>query len=168
MKTYDIIPDIHGQAAKPDVALAALGWRRAALSWTHPDPNRMIIFLGDFIDRGPDSRSVLKAVRELVDTGKAQAIMGNHELNALHYHTLDPNDGQPLRERGKKNTQQHQAFLAQFPLGDPNTRSALDWMRSLPLFLEENGFRAVHACWDDASISRLNPHFPSKALISLS
>jgi len=155
MKTYDIIPDIHGQAAKLEAALAALGWRRAALSWTHPDPDRMIVFLGDFIDRGPDCRSVLKTVRELVDAGKAKAIMGNHELNALHYHTLDPDDGQPLRARGKKNTQQHQAFLAQLPLGDPNTRSALDWMRSLPLFLEEDGFRAIHACWDDASIKRL-------------
>jgi len=155
MKTYDIIPDIHGQAAKLEAALAALGWRRAALSWTHPDPDRMIVFLGDFIDRGPDSRSVLKTVRELVDAGKAKAIMGNHELNALHYHTLDPDDNQPLRARGEENTQQHKAFLAQFPLGDPNTRSALDWMRSLPLFLEEDGFRAVHACWDDASIKRL-------------
>ncbi len=155
MKTYDIIPDIHGQAAKLDAALAALGWRRAALSWTHPDADRMIVFLGDFIDRGPDSQSVLKTVRDLVDAGKAKAIIGNHELNALHYHTLDPDDGQPLRARGKKNTQQHQAFLAQFPLGDPNKRSALDWMRSLPLFLEEDGFRAVHACWDDASIKRL-------------
>ena len=155
MKTYDIIPDIHGQAAKLEAALAALGWRRAALSWTHPDPDRMIVFLGDFIDRGPDCRSVLKTVRELVDAGKAKAIMGNHELNALHYHTLDPDDGQPLRARDKKNRPQHEAFLAQFPLDNPNTRSALDWMRSLPLFLEEDGFRAVHACWDDASIKRL-------------
>ncbi|TGD41447.1 metallophosphoesterase [Pseudotabrizicola sediminis] len=155
MRTYDIIPDIHGQAIKLEVALAALGWRRWALSWAHPDPDRMIVFLGDFIDRGPDSRSVLKTVRELVDSGKAKAIMGNHELNALHYHTLDPYDGHPLRSRGRKNTQQHQAFLAQFPLDDPQTRSALEWMHSLPMFLEEDGFRAVHACWDDASIGRL-------------
>lgn len=155
MTTYDIIPDIHGQAAKLDAALAALGWRRASLSWTHPDPNRMIVFLGDFIDRGPDSCSVLKTVRELFDTGKAKAIMGNHELNALHYHTNHPDDGKPLRDHDEKNKIQHKAFLDQFPPGDSQTRSALDWMRTLPLFLEEGGFRAVHACWDDASIKRL-------------
>lgn len=54
-----------------------------------------------------------------------------------------------------KNTYQHQSFLKQFPLGDPQTHSALNWMRSLPLFLEEDGFRVVHACWNDASIKRL-------------
>ena len=155
MKTYDIIPDIHGQSAKLEAALASLGWRRAVGRWTHPDPNRMIVFLGDFIDRGPDCRAVLKTVRELVDAGRAKAIMGNHELNALHFHTLHPEDGQPLRERSGKNIKQHKTFLDQFPLSDPQTRSALNWMRGLPLFLEEDGFRAVHACWNDASIKRL-------------
>jgi hypothetical protein len=155
MKTYDIIPDIHGQSAKLEAALAALGWRRRAGSWFHTDPNRMIVFLGDFIDRGPDCRAVLKTVCELVDAGKAKAIMGNHELNALHFHTLHPNDGKPLREHSPQNTAQHQTFLNQFPLDDRQTRSALDWMRGLPLFLEEDGFRAVHACWNDASIKRL-------------
>ena len=155
MKTYDIIPDIHGQSAKLESALASLGWRRAVGNWIHQDPNRMIVFLGDFIDRGPDCRAVLKTVQELVGAGKAKAIMGNHELNALHFHTLDPDDGQPLREHSPQNIAQHQTFLDQFPLRDPQTRSALKWMRGLPLFLEEDGFRAVHACWNDASIKRL-------------
>ena len=51
MKTFDIIPDIHGQHAKLDAALTGLGWRRSALGWIHPDPERQIVFLGDFIDR---------------------------------------------------------------------------------------------------------------------
>ena len=38
MSPFDIIPDIHGQAAKLDSALAGLGWRRRALGWSHPDP----------------------------------------------------------------------------------------------------------------------------------
>ena len=52
MNPFDIIPDTHGQSAKLDAALAGLGWRRSALGWTHPDPDRQIVFLGDFIDRG--------------------------------------------------------------------------------------------------------------------
>ncbi len=155
MKTYDIIPDIHGQSAKLEAALSALGWRRTSGSWIHSDQNRMIVFLGDFIDRGPDCRAVLKTVRELVDTGKAKAIMGNHELNALHFHTNHPDDGQPLRKHSEENTLQHQKFLDQFPLCDPQTCDVLDWMRGLPLFLDDDGFRAVHACWNDASIKRL-------------
>lgn len=152
---FDIIPDIHGQSAKLDSALAALGWRRGTAGWTHPDADRRIVFLGDFIDRGPDNRAVIKTVRELVDAGKARAIMGNHELNALHFHMMHPDDGQPLRAHSPKNIQQHQSFLDEFPLGDPQTRDILDWMRSLPLFLEEDGFRAVHACWSDPLIDRL-------------
>lgn len=155
MNTFDIIPDIHGQHAKLNAALAGLGWRRSALGWIHPDPDRQIVFLGDFIDRGPDNRAVLKTVRELVNAGKAKAIMGNHELNALHFHTLRPDDGQPLRAHSPKNIRQHRTFLDQFPLGDPQTRDVLNWMRSLPLFLEEAEFRAVHACWIEASLDRL-------------
>jgi hypothetical protein len=47
------------------------------------------------------------------------------------------------------------SFLAEFPFGAPETYEALAWMRSLPLFLETDVFRAVHACWIDRSINRL-------------
>ncbi|MCB2136415.1 MAG: metallophosphoesterase, partial [Rhodobacteraceae bacterium] len=121
--------------------------------WTHPEPDRSIVFLGDFIDRGHDNRAVIHLVRNLVDSGKARAIMGNHELNALHFHTNS--GGGPLREHSPKNLRQHASFLAEFPLGAPATREALDWMRSLPLFLETVEFRAVHACWSDDAINQL-------------
>lgn len=87
MGTVDIIPDIHGQIAKLRGALDALGWRRSPAGWIHPDPERTIVFLGDFIDRGPENRAVIHLVRDLIDNGKARAIMGNHELNALHFHS---------------------------------------------------------------------------------
>ncbi|WP_372604220.1 metallophosphoesterase [Actibacterium sp.] len=155
MSTFDIIPDIHGQSAKLDAALAGLGWRPKGHGWTHPDPDRQIVFLGDFIDRGPDNRAVVRTVRRLIDSGRAQAIMGNHELNALHFHARHPDDGRPLRWHSEKNIRQHRTFLDQFPLGDPETHEVLDWMRGLPLFLETDGFRAVHASWSDDAIARL-------------
>jgi len=155
MGTVDIIPDIHGQIAKLRGALDALGWRRSPAGWIHPDPERTIVFLGDFIDRGPENRAVIHLVRDLIDSGKALAIMGNHELNALHFHTAHPETGQPLRAHSEKNLRQHASFLAEFPVGAGETREALAWMRSLPLFLEAEGFRAVHACWVDPTIDRV-------------
>lgn len=152
----DIIPDIHGQATKLEVALSRLGWRKAATGWHHADPAREIFFLGDLIDRGPDNRAVLSTVRALVDSGKARAIMGNHELNALHFHTSDPSTGQPLRDRSPKNIQQHRSFLEEFPIGDAQTRDMLGWMQQLPLFLERSGVRIVHACWNETSIADLD------------
>ena len=99
-------------------------------------------------------RGFWRLVRSLVDAGKAQAVMGNHELNAIHFHTRGE-DGQPLRAHSAKNLRQHAAFLAEFPEGAAQTRDAVAWMQSLPLFLEADGLRAVHACWDERMIASL-------------
>lgn len=155
MKTFDIIPDIHGRSEKLQKALGRLGWQRKPSGWLHVQPDREIVFLGDFIDRGRANRAVLETVRSLMDSGKARAVMGNHELNALHFHTLDPATGTPLRPHSAKNIRQHESFLTEFPLGAPQTRDVLAWMARLPLFLEERAFRAVHACWDEVTIGRL-------------
>ena len=155
MGFIDIIPDIHGQAEKLRLALKNLGWRRNGTTWVHPEPDRQIVFLGDFIDRGPENAAVIRIVRELIDAGRAQAIMGNHELNALHYHTADPDTGAPLRVHDKDNQDQHESFLKEFPLGAPHTKDVLDWMRGLPLFIETDGFRAVHAAWIQPAIDDL-------------
>jgi hypothetical protein len=154
----DIIPDIHGQAEKLRLALQNLGWRRNGTTWLHPEPDRQIVFLGDFIDRGPENGAVIRIVRELMDAGRAQAIMGNHELNALHFHTVDPETGSPLRAHSQDNLDQHESFLKEFPLGASQTTDVLDWMRGLPLFIETDGFRAVHAAWIQPAIDDLTRH----------
>lgn len=86
------------------------------------EPDRQIVFLGDFIDRGPENGAVVRIVRELMDSGRAQAIMGNHELNAIHFHATDPDTGKPLRKHSEENFKQHDSFLKEFPLGAPHTK----------------------------------------------
>ncbi len=162
---FDIIPDIHGQSGKLEALLLRLGWCRTAAGWTNDDATREIIFLGDFIDRGPDNAGVLRIVRSLIDAGKARAVMGNHELNAIHFHTPDDaNLGSYLRPHTPKNLHQHAAFLREFPLGAPTTRDAIAWMRSLPLVLETDHIRAVHACWDKESVAALRAAAPEGVL----
>ncbi|WP_137702375.1 metallophosphoesterase [Marimonas lutisalis] len=155
---YDIIPDIHGQAAKLRGTLSLLGYQERNGAWRHPDLNRQCIFLGDFIDRGPKNAEVIDIVRRMIDAGSAQAVMGNHELNAIQYHSIHPETNVPLREHSLKNAKQHESFLREFPLGDAETREVIEWMKTLPLFLELDGFRAVHACWDDEHIATLRQH----------
>ncbi len=152
---HDIIPDIHGQFDKLVHALRRLGYRERNGAWRHSDPGRICIFLGDFIDRGPRNADVIKLVRAMLDAGTAQAVMGNHELNAIHFHTRHPDNGAPLREWSAKNLRQHQSFLAEFAPGSAATDEVIGWMRSLPLYLEHDGFRAVHACWDESRITAL-------------
>ena len=85
---YDIIGDIHGQADKLEALLRTLGYRDTAGAWRHQE--RQAIFVGDFLDRGPAQVRSIDIARRMVDAGAALAVMGNHELNAIAWHTPDP------------------------------------------------------------------------------
>jgi hypothetical protein len=146
MKRWDIIGDIHGQASKLEALLGLLGYIESDGVYRHPE--RRVLFLGDYIDRGPAVRRVLQVVRAMVEAGEAVALMGNHELNALLFHTLGA-DGQPLRPHSEEKTRQHMATLVQFSERKDEWRDWLAWFAQLPLCHETEEFRAVHACWSD-------------------
>ncbi|NNU80033.1 metallophosphoesterase [Halovulum dunhuangense] len=139
--------------------LTALGYTESKGAWRHADPDRSVVFLGDFIDRGPQNGRVLSIVRAMIEAGTARAIMGNHELNAIHFHSQG--DRGPLRDHTPDNRRQHESFLAEFPLGSPGARAWIDWMADLPIWLERDGLRFVHACWDEGAISLLRTHAPN-------
>src|SRR5262249_40172257 len=141
---YDLIGDIHGHADELVQLLETLGYQKAQRVYRHPD--RKVIFLGDFIDRGPKIRQVLEIVRPMIEAGHAPAARANPELNALAYHTEDPESpGEHLRRRSPKNEKQHRATLEQ--LNSQELRSYLEWFRKLPMWLDLHSLRAVHACW---------------------
>lgn len=150
---YDLIGDIHGHADELEQLLNALGYENIRGVYRHPD--RKVIFLGDFIDRGPKIRQVLEIVRPMIEDGTALAVMGNHELNALAFHTEDPNQADTfLRKRNTKNIRQHGQTILQ--LSDKELASTLEWFRTLPMWLDLDGLRAVHACWDDKKIATIS------------
>lgn len=143
---YDLIGDTHGYADPLTRLLDQLGYHQEHGVYRHPE--RQAIFLGDFVDRGPAIREVLRIVRPMVEAGTALAVMGNHELNLIAYHTEDPErPGESLRRQNPDNTRQVSQTLAQ--LSPEEITSALDWFRTLPLWLELEGLRVVHACWDE-------------------
>ncbi len=145
---YDLIGDLHGYADELIQLLEILGYRLGEGCYRHP--SRKVIFLGDFIDRGPKIGQVLHLVRPMLEAGQALAVMGNHEMNALAYHTEDPaGSGLFLRPHSPKNLAQHRETLDQ--LG-PDLSHHLAWFRTLPLWLELDGLRVVHACWDEPAM----------------
>lgn len=149
----DIIGDIHGCNLSLVALLLRLGYRDEGAGYSHPERN--VIFLGDFIDRGPGQREVLDIVRSMVKSGRALAVMGNHEFNAIAYATPDPVSDDFLRPHTEKNTAQHRAFLDAY-VNDPNGYDeAIDWFWTLPLWLDLEGMRVVHACWDKGMIKRV-------------
>lgn len=71
---FDIIGDIHGCRSELDTLLGKLGYVDGA----HPE-GRTAVFVGDLVDRGPDSPGVLRRVMEMVRSGNALCVPGNHE-----------------------------------------------------------------------------------------
>ncbi|WP_351231021.1 polynucleotide kinase-phosphatase [Streptomyces sp. NPDC002133] len=71
---FDIIGDIHGCRSELDTLLATLGYGDGA----HPE-GRTAVFVGDLVDRGPDSPGVLRRVMGMVAAGNALCVPGNHE-----------------------------------------------------------------------------------------
>ncbi|CAL9291395.1 polynucleotide kinase-phosphatase [Streptomyces sp. SudanB182_2057] len=71
---FDIIGDIHGCSAELEALLAKLGYADGM----HPE-GRTAVFVGDLVDRGPDSPGVLRRVMAMVNSGNALCVPGNHE-----------------------------------------------------------------------------------------
>ena len=150
---YDFIGDIHGHADELEALLKKLGYDNQKGFFSHP--NRKVIFVGDYIDRGPKIRETLGLVKAMVDQDQAVALLGNHELNAILFY-LKHQHGGHLREHSIKNILQHADTLQQFQNRQQEYEDYIAWFITLPLFLETADFRAVHACWDDSNIAYLS------------
>lgn len=176
---YDIIGDVHGHAATLETLLNQLGYENSRGFYRHE--TRKAVFLGDLIDRGRENFKTLALVKAMTDNGEAQMVLGNHEFNALCFHTRSA-AGEFLRPHVPKNINQHRAVLDEIETyGEAQWRDYLEWFRMLPLFLaiprnnvpgkkplsfsplsntdspggsgrRPGGFRVVHACWDRRSV----------------
>lgn len=71
---YDIIGDIHGYAALLKRMLEKLGYKKTGGSWHQP--GRKMIFVGDYIDRGPEIRETLQIIKGMVDNNNAHCSNG--------------------------------------------------------------------------------------------
>ncbi|MFJ8799374.1 polynucleotide kinase-phosphatase [Streptomyces sp. NPDC102487] len=77
---FDIVGDIHGCAAELETLLGKLGYVDGA----HPE-GRTAVFVGDLVDRGPDTPGVLRRVMSMVGSGDALCVPGNHENKLGRY-----------------------------------------------------------------------------------
>ncbi len=135
----DVVGDVHGeiQALKP--LMEHLGYREDG---THAD-GRRLVFLGDLTDRGPDSPGVVRLVQSLVESGRAQCVLGNHDLNILLNEEKFDNGwffGKEFKDKG--------VLVEQVLLEEDTPRIQMQaFFRTLPVALERLDLRVVHACW---------------------
>ena len=161
---YDIIGDIHGCYDTLASLLDKLGYKPTDGCYQHD--SRKVIFVGDFVDRGPKQLEVIECAKAMVDAGHALAVMGNHELNAIAYATTDPKDGGYLRRHSEHNQRNHQAFLDAFEAHPEKYAEVIDWFYQLPMWLEFDDLRIIHACWDQEAITRIKAEYGDSPYLS--
>lgn len=131
MKTI-VISDIHGCYNELKELLLTLEEKDEY----NKDIDRLI-FLGDYIDRGEDSRKVIELIRNLQkDNDNVIALMGNHEDMLLSYYKDIDNCW--LYNGSNETIKSYRLYNKQF-------KDDMEWMRNLPLYYEDEYFVYVHA-----------------------
>jgi hypothetical protein len=144
----DIIGDVHGEINALNDLLGHLGH---SFDGSHPE-GRRLVFVGDLTDRGPDSPAVVHLVTSLIEKGAAQCVMGNHELNILLGKERHGNGW----FYGKAEVLDRSGRVVPQALADDGAREkTLRLFRSLPLALEREDLRIVHACWSADAVARV-------------
>lgn len=141
----DIVGDIHGEFAALQALLQHLGYDAQG---RHPQ-GRTLVFVGDFCDRGPDSPAVLALAQQLVEAGRAVAVLGNHEMNLLNGDAKD-GSGWFFDERVAHDQDKYAPYAR--PTA-PERQAIVDWLAGLPIALERADLRVVHAVWLDEAIA---------------
>ena len=95
-----------------------------------PKKSKMI-FLGDLVNRGPDSLGALRQLKSLQESGRAECILGNHDLHLL---AIDAG----LRK--SKGLDTVEPILAA-----PDRKELVEWVRNRPLALSNGNVLTVHA-----------------------
>jgi protein phosphatase len=121
---FDIIGDIHGCRPELEQLLADLGYtltrdpqdRPIDAHHTGGDPARRVVFVGDLVDRGPDTPGVLRLVMGMVASGNAYCVPGNHEDKLLR----------ALRGKDVKVTHGLEESLAQLAAEPEEFRAAVE------------------------------------------
>ncbi|MFO0877099.1 MAG: metallophosphoesterase [Gemmataceae bacterium] len=151
----DIVGDVHGEFQAFQTLLALLGYDGQG---RHTE-GRRLVFVGDLGDRGEDSPGVIDWICERVQEQRAQAVLGNHELNAL-----DAAAGGPMKTElswlfdEARPYSHHGHRVPQVAARGQRRENILQFFASLPVALERPGelpVRVVHACWEASMVNRI-------------
>lgn len=140
----DVVGDIHGHLE----ALRALGHSLeydVDGDWSHPE-GRMLVFVGDLVDRGPSSLEVAELVMRLVAARRAVCLMGNHEYNLVRWH-----------HGASKPKHSNRSTIVDIESRRDRWVPVIDWFAQLPLAIELPALRIIHAVWHLGCVESVAP-----------
>ena len=141
--SIDFIGDIHGHYDELCALLKKLGYVETTGTFRYPRDERTVVFLGDYVDRGPQIRETLNLVRAMRDSGSAIALMGNHEFNMLSFWYKNGDGGRFLKNPGRgylrKHTlnqiKGHLKTIETFAGAEDEFEEVKDFAKTLPFYL---------------------------------
>jgi hypothetical protein len=154
---YDIIGDVHGYAGLLKALLLKLGYTKTNGCYRHP--SRKAVFLGDLINKGREVRKTLKIVRRMVENQAAFSVLGNNDYRAICYFTKSAT-GKFLLNHNSRTRNLFYFTTKSYTGKEEKLAEDILWLKTLPLFLELDDFRAVHACWDKKLVKFLKKSYP--------
>lgn len=142
----DIVGDIHGEISSLKSLLKCLGYDA---NGQHPQ-GRKVVFVGDFCDRGPDSIAVIYLIEDWINSGNAHAVLGNHEVNLLMGDAKD-GSGWYFPEQREKDAERY----CYRQVKEDEKVHIETFLNSLPIGLERQDIRIVHASWLPENMEKL-------------
>lgn len=142
----DIVGDIHGELDALTNLVHHLGYDSNGY---HPK-NRKLIFIGDLVDRGPDSYGVVMFVKNILEHNNGQMVLGNHELNLLQ-HNAKSGAGWYFDKQKHKDVD-----YSPFKKVNQTEREEIyHFLSKQPIALENENLRVVHAAWIQEKIEAI-------------
>jgi len=141
MTDYYLVGDIHGHCTRLGAMLRNAGLISRSGTWKGKDAK--LVFLGDYVDRGPDGLGVIELIMSLQKQapGQIAALLGNHDLLLLSAYRF-----------GKLPTEQGHSFLRAWRInGGVNTDLRglrprhIRWLCKRPALMSLNGDLLAHA-----------------------
>lgn len=148
-----VVGDLHGQSALLEAMLERIDAEIGGRSLEDP----MLIFVGDLVDRGPDSAGVLRRMQELTDDfpDNVQSLMGNHEQMLLDF--LESPASRQARWMRNGGLATCESFGVDAPMGQASAQATADalraamgdglvqWVRMRPSRFTSGTLTCVHA-----------------------
>jgi protein phosphatase len=151
---FDIVGDVHGCSDELQDLLEKLGYEVTPEGYIHPH-GRKVVFVGDYVDRGPSALAVLRMVQVMAERGHALCLPGNHDVRLVR--KLQKSAPEELLKNPSKLTHGLQTTLEDLRHATPEELTRIkDWIGNLPshLILDHGKLVVSHAGLCEEMIGR--------------